>query len=317
MLVRSADVRVAAPKGTLMTTPNDGTPTYAPGWYPDTNAPGTERWYDGTAWTEHSRPATAAAATVPLPDYTSPAAAATPAVSGADKKPWFKRKAIVIPVGIVAGLIVISGIGNALGGSRVADNDPVAATGDKDTPAAVVEEEVAEEPEPVMVEVPDDLVGMTASEAEAALAAIGLEADYSGESDWEVLSADPGKGEVEEGSTVALILDEPPALTLAQENAVRSAESYLSFTSFSKKGLIEQLTSEYGEGFEAADAKFAVKYLEENDLVDWNAEAVEAAESYLELTSFSRSGLYDQLTSDYGSGFTDKQAKHALKAVGY
>lgn len=33
--------------------------------------------------------------------------------------------------------------------------------------------------------------------------------------------------------------------------------------------------------------------------------------------SFSRDALYDQLTSEYGSGFTDKQAKHALKAVGY
>lgn len=294
-----------------MTTPNDATPTYAPGWYPDTNAPGAERWYDGTAWTEHSRPVAATAATVPIPEHASP----TTAAPGAEKKPWFKRKAIVIPVGIVAGLIVISGIGNALGGNRAADTVPVA--GGKETPEAAVEEEVVEEPEPVMVKVPGDIIGMTASDAEAALAAVGLEADYDGESDWEVLSADPGKGEVEEGSTVALTLNEPPALTLAQENAVRSAESYLSFTAFSKKGLIEQLTSEYGEGFEVADAKFAVKYLEENDLVDWNAEAVEAAESYLELSSFSRSGLYDQLTSEYGSGFTDKQAKHALTAVGY
>lgn len=27
-----------------------------PGWYPDTAAPGNERWWDGTAWTTHTRP---------------------------------------------------------------------------------------------------------------------------------------------------------------------------------------------------------------------------------------------------------------------
>ncbi|MBO0914559.1 DUF2510 domain-containing protein [Streptomyces laculatispora] len=27
-----------------------------PGWYPDTAAPGNERWWDGTAWTAHTRP---------------------------------------------------------------------------------------------------------------------------------------------------------------------------------------------------------------------------------------------------------------------
>jgi len=298
-----------------MTTPNDGTPTYAPGWYPDTNAPGTERWYDGTAWTEHSRPLAPAAATVPAYAAAAPvAAAAEPVV----KKPWFKRKAIIIPVGIVAGLIVISGIGNALGGNKGDDIDTAAAPAAEQSADPVVEEEVVEEePEPVMVKVPGDLVGMTAAEAEDALSAVGLEADYDGDSDWEVLSAEPGKGEVEEGSTVALTLDEPPALTLAQENAVGAAIDYVTVLPFSKSKLIEQLHSEYGSGYELADAKFAVQYLEDNDLVDWKAEAVEAAEAYLDTMSFSRSSLYDQLTSEYGSGFTDKQAKHALKAVGY
>lgn len=36
-------------------------PTAPPGWYPDVNATGTERWWDGSRWTDHVRtvPATA------------------------------------------------------------------------------------------------------------------------------------------------------------------------------------------------------------------------------------------------------------------
>ncbi|MFD4138421.1 DUF2510 domain-containing protein [Streptomyces sp. NPDC058572] len=39
------------------------------GWYPDPNAPATERWWDGTAWTAHSR---AAQAPGPVPQAGSP-----------------------------------------------------------------------------------------------------------------------------------------------------------------------------------------------------------------------------------------------------
>ena len=67
-------------------------------------------------------------------------------------------------------------------------------------------------------------------------------------------------------------------MTPSQENAVRSAESYLDSMAFSRQGLIDQLTSEYGEQFPEADAVFAVDYVNP----DWNAEAVEFAESYLD-----------------------------------
>jgi hypothetical protein len=106
---------------------------------------------------------------------------------------------------------------------------------------------------------------------------------------------------------------EGPALTVGQEQAIQSAESYLDMGGFSEKGLLKQLTSEYGEGFEVADAKFAIAFLKP----DWNAQAVKSAESYMDMGGFSRAELLDQLTSEYGEQFTKAQALYALKAVGY
>lgn len=98
-----------------------------------------------------------------------------------------------------------------------------------------------------------------------------------------------------------------PELTLAQENAVASAQNYLDLTAFSRSGLIEQL--EY-EGFSAEDAAFAVDLIDP----DWNEQAAISAQKYLDLTSFSREGLIDQLEYE---GFTSKQAEYGVTAVGY
>lgn len=110
--------------------------------------------------------------------------------------------------------------------------------------------------------------------------------------------------------------DEPaePELTVEQENAIRSAESYLEFMPFSKQGLIDQLSSPAGDGYPQDVATFAVEHIESD--VDWNEQAVKAAESYLDLMSFSRSGLIEQLTSDAGDGYTREQAEYAADKVG-
>jgi hypothetical protein len=101
-------------------------------------------------------------------------------------------------------------------------------------------------------------------------------------------------------------------LTVAQQNAVEAAESYLDFSGFSREGLIDQLSSKAADGYSEKDATIAVDSLD----VNWNAEAVEAAESYLEFTSFSRAGLIDQLTSSAGDQFTQAQAVYAANKVG-
>lgn len=101
-------------------------------------------------------------------------------------------------------------------------------------------------------------------------------------------------------------------LTGPQKNALRSAENYLSFSGFSRAGLIDQLSSAYGDGYDVADATAAVDSIG----VDWNAEAVEAAQQYLEMTGFSCNGLIEQLSSDYGSQFSKGQATYAAQQAG-
>lgn len=104
------------------------------------------------------------------------------------------------------------------------------------------------------------------------------------------------------GPTVPL----EPVSTVSQRNAVRTAKSYLDYTAFSRKGLIQQL--EY-EGFSTADATFAVDSI----AVDWNAQAAKAAKSYLDYSGFSRGGLIDQLEYE---GYTPAQAAYGATSAG-
>lgn len=81
---------------------------------------------------------------------------------------------------------------------------------------------------------------------------------------------------------------------------------------FSRAGLIEQLTSSYGDGYSVSDATYAV----DNVRVDWNQEAAEAAQDYVDMMGFSRAGLIEQLTSSYGHQFTQAQAEYGVNSVG-
>ena len=102
------------------------------------------------------------------------------------------------------------------------------------------------------------------------------------------------------------------SLPIGQKNAVKSAESYLKSMAFSRDGLFQQLTSEYGSGYTEEEASAAIAFIEEHGRVDWNAEAAESAESYIKSMAFSRNGLYQQLTSEYGEQFTDEQASYGI-----
>jgi hypothetical protein len=119
---------------------------------------------------------------------------------------------------------------------------------------------------------------------------------------------------VSAGAGIVLSGNSQPVLSVnlytnkvALANAKRKAKSYLSFTSFSREGLIEQLVF---EGFSSSISTKAVDSLK----VNWNKQAGKKAKSYLKLTAFSRQGLLDQLLFE---GFTQSQAEAGLRAVGY
>jgi hypothetical protein len=97
-----------------------------------------------------------------------------------------------------------------------------------------------------------------------------------------------------------------PAETAGQENARRTAESYIDFSAFSRSGLIDQLKY---EGYSKSDATYAVDAI----AVDWNEQAAKSAQSYLDMSGFSRSGLIEQLVYE---GFTQAQATYGVNKAG-
>jgi beta-lactam-binding protein with PASTA domain len=106
--------------------------------------------------------------------------------------------------------------------------------------------------------------------------------------------------------TISISLGKEP--TTGQKNALKKAESYSNSMHMSKRGIYKQLTSEYGEGFTAEEAQYAI----DNMKADWNANALAKAKSYQTSMSMSKSAIYNQLTSEYGEEFTAEEAQYAI-----
>ncbi len=121
-----------------------------------------------------------------------------------------------------------------------------------------------------------------------------------------------GKPEQAQVKSEEVTLEKPKGLTGPQKNAVRSAKQYISMTGFSRDGLIEQLSSEYGDGYEVADATVAVDSLN----INWNEQAVKSAKNYLDMTGFSCNGLIDQLSSSAGDKYTTSEATYGAQQAG-
>jgi hypothetical protein len=101
--------------------------------------------------------------------------------------------------------------------------------------------------------------------------------------------------------------------TVSQAQALLAAKGYLDMGSgFSRKSLIEQLSSKAGNGFPVADATWAA----DHSGADWNAQAVLAAKGYISMGGFSHASLIEQLSSPAGNQFTLAQATYAAAKVG-
>ena len=91
-------------------------------------------------------------------------------------------------------------------------------------------------------------------------------------------------------------------------SALRKATTYSDMMHMSKAGVFDQLTSEYGEGFSAEAAQYAVDNVE----ADWNANALEKARTYQDTMAMSPTMIHEQLVSEYGEKFTVEEADYAL-----
>ncbi|MCM3206373.1 Ltp family lipoprotein [Paenibacillus illinoisensis] len=129
------------------------------------------------------------------------------------------------------------------------------------------------------------------------------------QADADKLAAEEQKAK-DDAAAEELAKKEAEANSIPREHkaALEKAHSYAEVMSMSKKGIYDQLTSEYGENFPKEAAQYAIDNLK----FDWKENALKKAQSYAETMSMSDSAIYDQLISEYGEKFTKEEAKYAI-----
>ena len=226
----------------------------------------------------------------PPPGYQQQPAYGPP--PGPPGRNWFRRHKILTGLGIFAALVIIGSAAASTGGgngNNAASAAHPAATGSRPKAPAPTLGGRCNEP------------GLTAYNGTLTCGTNGK---------WQI----PGSSTSTGSSTSSSQPPVAPQYTTAQQQAIDSAESYLSMGSgFSKAGLYAQLHSKYGSGFSAQLAHFAVDHIK----VNWFHQAVLSARGYMQTEpGWSYSGLVQQLDSPYGGQFTVAQAEYAAKKVG-
>jgi len=232
------------------------------------------------------------AAPVGLPVTPAPASGGSVAVSEPPpRKSWFLRHKILTAL---ATLFVLGLIGSLTdsGESPAKQNDALTAA-TTSAPAA----------RPTTA--PSTVDPAAAARASASAAAAKKAADKAAAKKAAEEKA-AAKKAAEEQAAAEAAAKEAAARSAGQQNALESAENYLSLSPFSRSGLIKQLVF---EDYSTSDATYAVDHVD----ADWNAQAAKAAKNYLDLSSFSHSGLVKQLTFE---GYTQSQAEYGVRQAG-
>lgn len=99
----------------------------------------------------------------------------------------------------------------------------------------------------------------------------------------------------------------PETVSVGMQNALKTAQSYMRWSSLSKKQLYEQLVY---EGYSDAESRYGSEMVQ----VNWSEQCAKSAQKYMSWSSFSRKGLIDQLRYE---GYTDSEIAYGLAAVGY
>ena len=101
---------------------------------------------------------------------------------------------------------------------------------------------------------------------------------------------------------------EEPKVPAEYKSALAQATTYANQLHLSKKGVYDQLVSEYGGKFKPEAAQYAI----DNVKADWNANALAQAKTYQNDLHLSPAGIRDQLVSDNGGKFTAAEADYAI-----
>lgn len=113
-------------------------------------------------------------------------------------------------------------------------------------------------------------------------------------------------GITHQGDKITIVYSLGKEPTTEEKNALKKAESYSNNLHMSKKGIYNQLTSQF-EGFSEESAQYAI----DNINADWNENALEKAKSYQKTMNMSKKAIYNQLISEFEC-FTKEEAQYAI-----